>query len=177
MQQRTANLQPSSSENMQQTEQLAKKAGSVNPMPCNSQGCLNFGTPDKNGLCEACFLKKGNARRTTTSASSFNTSQGFTNSSSLYGTQPMEQSRQFGNSAHSSSSTLQHPVQVCQSQSPHYQSAGLGPFHNVQGLRCRGTNCTLFGTPEMNGYCSQCFLESTIPQSGPCSVPGNECGM
>lgn len=171
VQQRTANLQPSSSENMQQTEQLAKKAGSVNPMPCNSQGCLNFGTPDKNGLCEACFLKKGNARRTTTSASSFNTSQGFTNSSSLYGTQPMEQSRQFGNSAHSSSSTLQHPVQVCQSQSPHYQSAGLGPFHNVQGLRCRGTNCTLFGTPEMNGYCSQCFLESTIPQSGPCSVP------
>ena len=184
MEQRNASILSNSSRSFQRTEPPSsptKKSGGVTQMPCNSTGCLRFGTPEKDGLCEECYLKKRNARPTATSATQANKPQRVGNSNSLYATHHTEQNRQFVNSTHPASYSLQGPVQVSQTQSPPYGSGGRRHDFNsgsiegsVQGLKCRGTNCHLFGTPEMNGYCSRCFMESTIPQSGPCSVPGNE---
>ena len=176
MQQRNTNNQASHS--LQQTSTAAtKKAASL---PCSSMGCLRFGTLEKNGLCDVCFGKKGNPGPNVVPAPQTNQQQSSRNVQSLHTTLPTEQNRQFGNIAQPASVGLHGPVQVSQTQSPPHASGGrrhvsnsTSVDENVQGLRCRGTNCTLFGTPEMNGYCSRCFLESTIPQSGPTSIPGN----
>ena len=140
---------------------------------------MQFGALGKNGLCEECFHKKGKSQLSAT-ASQGNHQQISSNGHSLYTTRPTEQNRQLVGSSLPATSTLKEPIQVCQSQSPPYRAGGRrresnseDVEENVQGQRCRGTNCTLFGTPETNGYCSRCFLESTIPQSGPSSIPGN----
>ena len=184
MEQRYTSVQANSSRSFQQTEpppSPTKKTGGVTPMPCNSTGCLRFGTPEKDGLCEECFLKTRNARPTASSAPQANKPQRVGNGNSVYTARHTEQNQLFVNSSYPGSYTLQGPVQVSQTQSPPYGSGGRRhDFYSgsiegsVQGSKCRGTNCHLFGTPEMNGYCSRCFMESTIPQSGPCSVPGND---
>ena len=191
MEQRNANFQATSGRSLQQTEPsgATKKPVSATPMPCTSTGCLRFGTPGKSGLCEVCFRKQAYQRPTTTSASQTNKQWGLSSSNSLYTTCPTQQNRQMANSAQPASYALQEPVQVSheQSPSPLYGAASRRHGSNsgsveetVQGQRCRGTNCTLFGTPETNGYCFRCFLESTIPQSGPSSIPGSplaECAV
>ncbi|XP_068699124.1 tumor necrosis factor alpha-induced protein 3-like isoform X1 [Montipora foliosa] len=165
---RTASVPTSPSRTLQTTEPVAttKKAGVKNPLPCTTPGCLNFSIQGVDGLCEECLRKKGNSALLAESAPQSNNSQGF---NSGFVSRPVEQNRHFDSIA---AGPLHLPVQVCQTQSHLYRSEEAARFGgNVQGMKCRQENCTLFGTPEMNGYCSRCFLESTIPQSGPFSIP------
>ena len=151
----------------------SKKTAKVTQLPCTSTGCLRFGTPEKNGLCEQCYLEKGNTPPSPTSTSEANQKRGPGITGNLRSAQTSTQNRQFGYGSHE----LPGPVQVSQIQSPPYgsrvrHSSSNSGDDDINGLRCRGTNCNLFGTPETNGYCSRCFLESTIPLSYPHSVPG-----
>jgi len=164
----------SSGRNLQQTEATAAKK-KAQLLPCSSKGCMQFGSPDKNGLCDDCYHKKGNQQQGASAAcGAIEQQQGSNHTWDLRSTHTTAENRQFGSSCHG----LQGPVQVSQIQSPSYvssanrqnSSSGNGAFHSQ---RCRGTNCTLFGTRETNGYCSRCFLESTIPPSYPHSIPGN----
>ena len=140
-----------------------------------------FGIPEQNGLCDDCYRKKGRRHQSASSAAGASNHQGSSISGNFHSTQATAQNRQFSSSsAQPRSFGLQDPVQDSQPQSPSYESgmarqnsnAGNDAFYSQ---KCRGTNCTLFGTPETNGYCSRCFLESTIPQSYPHSIPGNYC--
>ena len=162
----------SSGRNIQQAEgTTAKKKASL--LPCSSMGCMQFGSPEKNGLCDDCYHKKGNQQQGASAATGV-TEQGSNQRWELHNTHTTAENHQFSNNSHE----LQGPVQVSQIHSPSCESgmsgqsssSGNGAF---DGQRCHGTNCTLFGTPETNGYCSRCFLESTIPLSYPHSIPGN----
>ena len=164
----------SSGRNLLQTEAAAAKK-KVTLLPCPSKGCMQFGCTEKNGLCDDCYRKKGGQQQQSASAASgTNERQRSNHMGELHNTRTTVENHQFSNS----SQELQGPVQVSQVQSPPYESGASGQnassgndaFH---GQRCHGTNCTLFGTPETNGYCSRCFLESTIPLSYPHSIPGN----
>ena len=170
MKARTASVPTSPSRTLQTTEPVAttKKAGVKNPLPCTTPGCLNFSIQGVDGLCEECLRKKGNSPLLAESAPQSNNSQGF---NSGFVSRPVEQNRHFDSIA---AGPLHLPVQVCQAQSHLYRSEEAVRFGgNVHGMKCRQENCTLFGTPETNGYCSRCFLDSTIPQSGPFSIPGD----
>jgi len=167
-------VETSSGRNLQQTEAtVAKKKATL--LPCSSTGCMQFGSPDKSGLCDDCYNKKGNRQRGASAATGANEQQqGSNHTWDLRNTHTTAENHQFGNSSHG----LQGPVQVSQIQSPSYESGASGQFSSSEngafhGRKCRGTTCNLFGTPETNGYCSRCFLESTIPLSYPHSVPGN----
>ena len=163
----------SSGRNIQQAEATTAKK-KANLLPCPSVGCMQFGSPEKNGLCDDCYRKKGNQQQGASAATGANELQGSNQRWELHNTHTTVENHQFSNSSHG----LQGPVQVSQIHSPSCESgmsgqsssSGNGAF---DGQRCRGTNCTLFGTPETNGYCSRCFLESTIPLSYPHSIPGN----
>lgn len=164
----------SSGSNIQQTEATAAKKKAT-LLPCPSKGCMQFGSPEKNGLCDDCYHKKGNQQQGASAATGANEQQQASNHTwDLRNTHNTVENHQFGNRSYG----LQGPVQVSQIQSPSYESGTSGQNSSLgngalHGQKCCGTNCTLFGTPEMNGYCSRCFLESTIPQSYPHSIPGN----
>ena len=171
VEQRNISTRLSSARSVQPTVTSAatKKGASVTSMPCTSTGCLRFGTQEKNGHCDECVLK---ARRVQPSAPPSKGSQ-------QHSSRSMEATPRMVGNFVPSSCPLKDPVQVCQTQSPPYgarvrrHDAYSGNAEDdVHGRKCRGTNCKLFGTPETNGHCSRCFLESTIPQSGPASIPG-----
>lgn len=169
--------QACSGRNLQQTEATATKmpALKVTLLPCNSTACLRFGTPDTNGLCEDCYRKKVNTQPSTTSTTEASKQQrGPSVSGNYRSAQTTTQNRQFSNSSQSASCVLPGPVQVSQTQRSgvRHQNSNSGN-DDISGQKCHGTNCTLFGTPETSGYCSRCFLESTIPLSYPHSIPGN----
>ena len=143
----------------------------VTELPCKTMACLRFGTPEKNGLCELCYLGRRRIQQRSTLSSEVHQNKGQVIRGNSHNLPTPTQNRQFGYD-------LPEPVQVSQPQSPQYgsqvrQSQSNSGSCDISGQKCRGTNCTLFGTPETNGYCSRCFLESTIPLSYPHSVPGN----
>ena len=166
MEQRNAHI-PSSSARTIQPSATLPATKMVTTVPCTSTECLQFGTPEKNGFCDEYFHKKGKVRPRAPAAKG----------DQQHSSRATEQTPQMVAGFVPTSYPLKDPVQVCQAQSPPYGSRVRHHSGNaeddVQGQRCCGTNCTLFGTPETNGYCSRCFLESTIPQSGPVSIPGN----
>ena len=162
----------SSGRNLQQTEAAAAKKKAT-LLPCPSKGCMQFGPPEKNGLCDDCYHKNGNRQQGASAATGANEQQVSNHTRDRHNTHTTVENHQFSNSSHG----LQGPVQVSQIQSPSYESGASGQYSSSGndtffGQKCHGTNCTLFGTPETNGYCSRCFLESTIPQSYPHSIPG-----
>lgn len=174
VEQRRNTVETSSGRNLQQTEATAAKK-KLQLLPCTSTACMKFGTPGQNGLCDDCYRKKGIRQQGASSTAEANEQQGSSISGNLHSAQTTVQNHPIGNSsAQPAYYGLPGPVQVSQTQSPSYESgmanSGNDAFH---GQKCRGTNCTLFGTPETNGYCSRCFLESTIPLSYPHSIPGN----
>lgn len=163
----------STSQGMNQTEiatatATAKKmAVKVTELPCTTTGCLRFGTPEKNGLCEQCYPVERRIRRGSSTEAHQNQAPGLRENPRSSPTPT--QNRQFGYD-------LPGPVQVSQPQNSLYaprarQTQSNSGSDDISGQKCRGTNCTLFGTPETNGFCSRCFLESTVPLSYPHSVP------
>lgn len=168
---RSAPTSPTRKPQPTEPEATGMKFCATKPLPCQSKGCMSFGTRNRNYLCEKCFRKKGNPPSTDPFSPQTTRSQGVDRG---LGARPVQRNRHVDDS--NEADALNFPVQVCQSQSPAYRSTELERFlssgrNNVQGRECRQDNCPLFGTPEMNGYCSRCFLDITIPQSGPCSVP------
>ncbi|XP_078372185.1 uncharacterized protein LOC144655885 isoform X2 [Oculina patagonica] len=165
-------VETSSGRNLQQTEATAAKK-KLQLLPCTTTACLNFGTPGQNGLCDDCYRKKDIRQQGAPSIAGANKRQVSSISGSMHSAQTTSQNHHFSNSsAEPAYYGLPGPVQVSQTQSPSYEAgtanSGNDAFHDQ---KCRGTNCTLFGTPETNGYCSRCFLESTIPLSYPHSIP------
>ena len=164
----------SSGRNHPQTEATVgkKKAALV---PCPSKGCMQFGSPEQNGLCDNCYHKKGyNQQQGASVASGANEQQGSNHMGDLHNTHTTVENHQLRNTSYG----LQGPVQVSQIPSPSYESGMSSQYSGLgndacHGQKCRGTNCNLFGTPQTNGYCFRCFLESTIPLSYPHSIPGN----
>lgn len=171
MRTRSAPTSPTRKPQPAEPEATGMKFCGTKPLPCHSKGCMNFGTRATNDLCGECFRKKGNPPSTGPLSSQITRSQGVDRGP---GARPVQRNRQVDDS--SEADALHFPVQVCQSQISAYRTTELERFlsgrNNVEGRECRQENCPLFGTPEMNGYCSRCFLEITISQSGPCSVPG-----
>ncbi|XP_048577328.1 tumor necrosis factor alpha-induced protein 3 isoform X2 [Nematostella vectensis] len=119
--------------------------------PCQTKGCLKFGTPAKKGLCEKCFNKYQQKQAQKETQGPFSSRpQGAGHDPRAWGT--------------TTTYSAQAPVHISRQREP-----GPGMETGLQS-KCVRPGCQMYGAPETNGYCSKCLMDnmrSVYPESVP----------
>jgi len=164
-------------------ERYAKKLAYVNPIPCKTRGCPRFAEGSSKEFCESClrrpernFMESAAASSTTAVAGAYGggmdtgrreaistsnkpPNKCVTTSCDFYASGEfgpycskcfMEQTKlDTVNSSRVGDTLTSFP----ENQRLEYLVRGSG----VENMPCRREGCELFGRPERNGYCSQCY--------------------